>query len=171
MMLVELCHGVLSVDHRDDGVQQIAHADLIVHEESLRHRGRVGQASGLDDHAVELQGARFALLKQLAQNAYQIAAHRAADAAVVHLNDLLFAVLHQQLVVDTGFAELVFNHSYAVAVLFLQDAVEQRGFAAAEEAGEDGDGNLAHGVLQVDWGIMLMRIHYHNRRCEFCRRA
>jgi len=34
-------------------------------------------------------------------------------------------------------------------VLFLQDAVQQRGLTAAEKAGEDGDGNLVYGG--VSW--------------------
>ena len=51
---------------------------------------------------------------------FAFAAHGAADAAVVHLDNLLVAVLHQQLVVDAGFSELVFDHGDALAVLFLE---------------------------------------------------
>jgi hypothetical protein len=57
---------------------------------------------------------------------------------------LLVAVLHQDFVVDVFLAELVFDHGDAHAMLFLQDAVEQGGFAGAEEAGEDGGGNHCH---------------------------
>jgi hypothetical protein len=69
-----------------------------------------------------------------------------ADAAVVHLDDLFIPVLHQQFVVNAGFAKLVFNHGNAVAVVGLEDAVEQRGFAAAQKTGEDSDGKA--GVSQ-----------------------
>ena len=47
--------------------------------------------------------------------------------------------LLEDLVVDADLAELVLDHGDALAVVFLEDAVEQRGLAAAEEAGEDGD--------------------------------
>ena len=42
-----------------------------------------------------------------AEDADEIAAHRAADAAVVHLDDLLLRVLHEDVVVHAGLAELV----------------------------------------------------------------
>ena len=49
-------------------------------------------------------------------------------------------------VVDADLAELVLDHGDALAVLLGEDAVEQRGLAGAEEAGEDGDGDLVgHG--------------------------
>ena len=45
----------------------------------------------------------------------------------------------QDLVVDVLFAELVLDHGDLHAVLLVQDALEQRGLAAAEEARQDGD--------------------------------
>jgi hypothetical protein len=49
--------------------------------------------------------------------------------------------LDDQLVVHADFAEFIFDHGDAAAVLFGEDAVEQRGLAGSEEASEDGDGN------------------------------
>jgi hypothetical protein len=49
--------------------------------------------------------------------------------------------MHEDFVVDILFAELVLDHGDLHAVLFVQDALEQGGFAAAEEAGQDSDGN------------------------------
>ena len=92
---------------------------------------------------------------QFAQDTDQVAAHRAANAAIVHLDDLLIAVLHQQVVVDAGFAELVFDHSDAVAVLLLEDAVEQSGFTASQKAGEDGDGDQRHGDFRFNLDSFL----------------
>lgn len=86
-----------------------------------------------------MQRARILFGHQFTQNAHQVAAHGAANAAVVHLDDLLLLVLYQQFVVDARFAELVFNHGNAVAMRLLEDVVEQCGFAAAQKAGEDGD--------------------------------
>jgi hypothetical protein len=59
---------------------------------------------------------------------------------VARIDDLLPLVLHQQFVVDAGLAEFVLDHGDALAMLFAQDAVEQRRLAAAKKAGEDGDG-------------------------------
>jgi hypothetical protein len=48
---------VLGVHQRQDGVQQVGLGDLVVHEEGLRHRAGIGQAGGLDHHAVEVEQA------------------------------------------------------------------------------------------------------------------
>ena len=136
--IVQLLVRVLGVHQRDDGIEQVVVADVLVHEKSLRHRAGVGHAGGFDDDALEVELVRLALRPQLAQDAHQVAAHGAADAAVVHLDDLLARVLHQQLVVDAGLAELVFDDGDAAAVLLLEDAVQQRGLAAAQKAGEYG---------------------------------
>jgi len=134
--LVELLRRVLGVDQGDDRIKEVVVADLLVGEERLRHRAGVGHARGLDHHAVELELAPVALFLERAEDADEIAAHRAADAAVVHLDNLLVAGL-DDLVVDADLAELVLDHRDAVAVVLLQDPVEQRGLAAAEEPGED----------------------------------
>ena len=143
---------MLGVHQRDDRIEQVVIADVLVHEERLRHRARIGHAGGLDDHALEIELLRFALGLQLAEDAHQVAAHGAADAAVVHLDDLLARILHQQFVVDAGLAEFVLDHGDAAAVLLLEDAVEQRGLAAAEKAGEYGD---RHHVLCIHLRLRL----------------
>src|SRR6202000_1429428 len=55
-------------------------------------------------------------------------------------------------------AELVFDHGDLHAVLLVQDAFEQRGFAAAQKAGEDGHGNHVgrHIVSPVLCGVNLI---------------
>ena len=137
--IIQLLVRVFGVHQGDDGIEQVIVADILVHEKSLRHRTGVGHAGGLDDDALEIELLRLALRLQFAQDAHQVAAHGAADAAVVHLDDLLARVLHQQLVVDAGLAELVFDDGDAPAVLLLEYAVQERGLAAAQKAGEYGD--------------------------------
>src|SRR5258706_3461894 len=147
--LVELLRRVLRVDERDDRIEQVVVADLLVCEEGLRHRAGIRHAGGLDHHAVELERARVALLLQRAEDADQVAAHRAADAAVVHLDDLLLAAL-DDLAVDADLAELVLDHGDALAVVFLEDPVEERRFPAAEKARKNGDGHhvlFRHGAI------------------------
>jgi hypothetical protein len=56
-----------------------------------------------------------------------------------------FDVGHEDVVVDVLFAELVLDDRDLLAVGLGQDALEQRGFARAEKAGQDGRGNEGHG--------------------------
>ena len=110
---------------------------VLVDEEGLRHRRRIGQPRGLDDDGVELALA----LHQALEDAHEIAAHGAADAAVVHLEDF-FVGADDQIVVDADLAEFVDDDGVFLAVVFRQDTVEQRGLAGAEIAGEHGYGNF-----------------------------
>jgi hypothetical protein len=74
----------------------------------------------------------------------RVFADGAADAAVAHLDDLLLGFGHQDVAVDVLFAELVLDDRDLLAMGLGQDALEQRGFARAEKAGEDGRGNEGH---------------------------
>ena len=124
------------IHQRDDGIDHELVLQVIVQEEGLRHRAGVGHAGGLDQDVVEA----LAALQQLAQHADQVTAHRAADAAIAGLEDLLFGA-DDQLVVHAHLAELVLDHGDALAVVLRQDAVQQCGLAGAQEAGQHCDGN------------------------------
>jgi hypothetical protein len=52
------------------------------------------------------------------------------------------SVFDHEVVVDADLAELVDDHGVALAVRLGEDAVEERGLAGTEIAGEDGDGDL-----------------------------
>jgi len=156
-VFVQLVIGVLGIDQGDDRVEQEFVGDLVIHEERLGHRAGVRETGGFDHHALEIQLAGALFRRQIAEHARQIAANRAADAAVAHLDNLFVRVLHEDLVVDVLFAELVFDHGDFHAVLFIQDALEQGGFAAAEKAGQDSDGN--HG------GRLLVRESVRESEC------
>ncbi len=132
------------IAQRDDRVEHELVAQFVVEEEGLRHRARVGQAGGLDQHVVEA----VATAQQLAEDAQQVAAHGAADAAVVRLEELLLGADHQRLV-DTDFTELVLDDGDAVAVALGEDAGEQRRLAGAEVAGEYRDRNAGSRHVQV----------------------
>mmetsp|Transcript_53270 Transcript_53270/g.124867 ORF Transcript_53270/g.124867 Transcript_53270/m.124867 type:complete len:287 (+) Transcript_53270:924-1784(+) len=143
---VELRVGMLGVDQRQHRVQQIGLGDLVVHEKGLGHRAGVGQAGGLDDDALEIELALAALGGQVAQRRAQVLADGAADAAIAHLDDLLVGVRHEDVGVDVLLAELVLDDGDLLAMGLGQHALEQRGFAGTEEAGEDGGGNEAGGL-------------------------
>ena len=121
----------------DDRVEPRRAAHVLVDEEGLRDRRRIGEARRLDDDRVELALAPH----QPFDDADQVAAHGAADAAVVHLEHFLVGA-DDQLVVDADLAELVDDHRVALAVRLGEDAVEQGRLAGAEIAGEDGDGDF-----------------------------
>ncbi|MNV62199.1 hypothetical protein D3C71_1547360 [compost metagenome] len=143
---VELLVGVLGVDQRDDGVDQVRLGDFVVHEESLRHGTGVGHARGLDDDALELDQALAALGGQQLQGLAQVFTDGAADAAIAHLHDLFLGLGLEDVGVDVFLTELVFNHGNLLAMGFSQHALEQRGLARAEKAREDGDRNERHGI-------------------------
>jgi hypothetical protein len=139
---------VLGVHQREDRIEQVALGDLVVHEEGLRHRTRVGQARGLDHHAVEVEQPLALLGRQQLQRLAQVLADGAADAAVAHLHDLLLRLGDQDVGVDVLFAEFVLDHRDLLSVRLAQDALEQGRLARAEKAGQDGGGNEGHEVLR-----------------------
>ena len=131
VQLFDVLLEVPGVHHGDDGVECELVLELVVEEEGLRHRARVGHAGGLDEDVIEA----IAALHELAEDADQIAAHRAADAAVVGLEQFFFGADHQ-LAVDPDLAEFVLDDRDALAVFLRQDAVQQRGFSRAKKARE-----------------------------------
>jgi hypothetical protein len=138
------------VGDRHHGVEFGLGADLLVHEEGLRHRRGVGEPGGLDDDGVELSFSSH----EPVDDAHQVAAHGAADAAVVHLEHFLVGV-DDELVVDADLAEFVDDDGEFLAVRLGQNAVEQRGLAGAEIAGEHGDGDFGGDVGRGHWGMGL----------------
>ena len=144
--LIKLRGGVLGVHQGEDGVQQVLLGDFLVHEKGLRHRAGVGQTGGLDHHALKIQQTLALFGGQQLQRFAQVFADRAADATIVHLDDVLVGVVHQNLVVDVFFTELVFDHGNFLSVGFGEHALEQSSFAGTQKAGQDGDGNQTHGA-------------------------
>ena len=102
-------------------------------------RAGIGQAGRFDDDGVELALA----LHQAGQDADQVAAHRAADAAIIHLEHF-FVGADDQVVVDADFAELIDDDRVLLAVVLRQDAVQQCCLAGAKITGQHGNGNAVH---------------------------
>ncbi|MDT4870036.1 hypothetical protein FQZ97_1050950 [compost metagenome] len=79
---------------------------------------------------------------------------RTADTAIGQGHDL-DRLVAEQLAVDRRLAELVLDHRDLQAVIGLEDVLEQRRLARAEEAGEHGHRNLrgdcgiSHGYFQA----------------------
>ena len=127
----------LGVGHRHDRVEPGVLLHVLVDEEGLRHRRRIGEPGGLDDDGVELALA----LHQAVEDAHEVAAHGAADAAIVHLEHFLVGA-DDEVVVDADLAEFVDDDGVFLAVVFRQDAVQKGGLAGAEIAGQHGHGNF-----------------------------
>ena len=112
-------------------------ADVFIYEEGLRDRRRIGKAGGFDQDPVEVTLAPH----QPGEDADEIASHGAADATVVHLENL-FVRVDDEIIVDTDLAKFIDDDRIALAVGLGEDAIEQRRLAGAEITGEHGDGGL-----------------------------
>jgi len=123
------------ISYGDDRIQFGPRADCLIHEERLRHGRGIRQARRLDDDRVEFSLAPH----QAIDDAHEVAPHGAADASVVHLEYFLVSIDHE-VVVDADFAEFIDDDRKLLAVRFGQDAIEKRGLAGAEIAGENRDG-------------------------------
>ena len=144
LALIELLRGVFGIDHGEDGIDQVGLGNLIVHKKGLHHRAGVGQARGFNHDALKIDQPFAPLGRQQLQGFAQVFADGAADAAVAHLQDLFFGFGAQNIGVDVFFAKFIFNNSNLHAVGFAQDAFEQRGFACAQKARQDGGGDQSH---------------------------
>ena len=125
------------VGDRHHGIEPGVLLHVLVDEEGLRHRRRIGEPRGLDDDGVELALA----LHQAVHDAHEVAAHGAADAAIVHLEHF-FVGADDQIIVDADLAEFVDDDGVFLAVVFRQDAVQQCGLAGAEIARQHGHRNF-----------------------------
>ena len=136
------------VGHRHHRVELGLLAHRLVHEEGLRHRRRIGEPVVSTMMASNLPLRR----NETFDDADQVAAHGAADAAVIHLEDFLVGVDHE-VVVDADLAEFIDDHGVFLAVRLGQDAVEQRRLPGSQITGQDRDGNfIGHSALQKDVG-------------------
>ena len=78
---------------------------------------RIRQARRLDNNP------NFPSAASAVDDAHKVAAHRATDAPIIHLEHF-FIGIHHELIVDTTFAELIDDDGEFLAVRFGQNAVE-----------------------------------------------
>ena len=111
--------------------------------------GQLAHAGRLNEDAV-----RMILIDDLAQRLAEVAHQGAADAAGVHLGDLDAGLLHEA-AVNANLAELILDeHDLFAREGFLEQLLDQRGLARAEEAGENI--NLRH--------IVNLLLHTNRKR-------
>ena len=137
---------VLGVDQRDDTIERGFRLKFVVGEKRLGNRAGVGEAGGFDQDVIEL----IAAFHQGAEDADEVAADGAANAAVVHLEYFFLGADHE-LLIDADLAEFVLDHGDPLAVVRRENVVEERGFAGAEKSGEDGDGDAGVSIRGHKW--------------------
>jgi len=125
------------IRHCDNRIEAGLVGNVLIDKEGLRDGRRISQTCGLDNDRIKLALA----LHQAFDDADEIAAHRAADAAIVHLEHF-FIGTDDQIIVDADLAEFIHNDRIFMAMLFGEDAVKQSGLAGSKIAGEHGDGCL-----------------------------
>ena len=145
----EIAQQVDGIDHRHHAIQprhiRQAVAILIPEVEGRGHGQGFGYPGRFDQQMVEPP-----LGRQRPHMGQEIAAQRAADAAVGHL-DQLFLGLPQvgafadQVGVDVHLGHVVDDHRHAAAVAVVQDVVHQGGLAGPQKAGQDSDGQAGVG--------------------------
>jgi len=117
-------------------------------------RQRIGEARGLDDHALEGRDlAAQPAVVQPFQAVMQRAVGRAAQAPGVEHDDVLVRALEQH-VVQRHRAEFVHDHGRVGEFALAHQAREQRRLAAAQESGQQMDGQRRAGA------------HGHRGGCE-----
>ena len=97
-------------------------------------------AGGFQQHAAEGAASVVEIAQQNLQRVDQIAAHGAAQAAALQQYHIVADIFHQQ-VVERDVAKFVDDDGGLAQRLVLEQAVEQRGLAGAEKAGEHGERN------------------------------
>mmetsp|Transcript_37464 Transcript_37464/g.105818 ORF Transcript_37464/g.105818 Transcript_37464/m.105818 type:complete len:281 (-) Transcript_37464:159-1001(-) len=127
----------------DDAVEAVGGLHEGVGEEGLRDGGHLGEPGALDDQPVPGRPPKSGLPRgpgrQPPEGVDEVPADPAAQAAVGHDGDARLAPLHRghELVVDGDAAELVLDDRDALAVLALEDEVQEGRLPRPEEARED----------------------------------
>mmetsp|Transcript_9811 Transcript_9811/g.25396 ORF Transcript_9811/g.25396 Transcript_9811/m.25396 type:complete len:248 (+) Transcript_9811:602-1345(+) len=144
-VLPKVLQDMLCIHDRQDAVELHVGLHKVVGEEGLGDRRRICQASRLDDDAIQRLALARRLLVQLLEACDEVATHCATNAPVVHLDDVLLcdtALGVQQRVIDANLSKLILDYGNLLAVVCLENVVQQGCLARPKEAGDDGYGGL-----------------------------
>ncbi|MNG11071.1 hypothetical protein D3C84_945760 [compost metagenome] len=121
---------------------------FITEGEGFRHGQRFGDAGGLDQQVI-----KTTIPGKFADFFEQVFAQGAADAAVAHFHEFFFGAVQGDITlnfaaIDVDFAHVVDDHGDSQVVAVTQHVVEQRAFAGAEKARQNGHGEtIGHQVV------------------------
>ena len=148
----------------NNGIELGPAADIFIHKKSLRDGRGIGEASRFHDDTIHAAPAPH----QAAQNSYEIATHRTADAAVVHFENFFFRV-DDEIIVNSNLTEFIDNDGITLAVRLRKNPVEQRGLSRTEITGDYRDGSLVRSRLH---GIVLsLMLKLYGRPTSMRRRS
>mmetsp|Transcript_544 Transcript_544/g.1712 ORF Transcript_544/g.1712 Transcript_544/m.1712 type:complete len:455 (+) Transcript_544:635-1999(+) len=165
---LQLRNKVLRVADPEDGIQSVILLHETVQKECRCDGGRVSEPCGFDQHSVQGTAAGLNILQHLLHAFDKITAQGATNATIVHLHDRLGCSLSllDQSGVDTHLPELVLNHSDSLAMLFKQDAVEQRRLSAPQKTSDDSHRHF--GVFTLPSLLVILNLALlHPRICGF----
>ena len=131
-------HGVNQGQHRID---RKPFGNVAIRHQRMQDRRRVGQTRGLDQYPFERRHTpRQSPRRQVQKSVRQIPSYRTAKAAIGQLNET-FAAGHDQLVVQSHFAELIHDHRRARPARVAQHPRDQRRLPAAQKPRDDRNRN------------------------------
>ena len=136
---------MFGIHQRQNRIKQKALGNFIVHEKRLRHRPRIGQASGFNHHPIKVQLPLALLLGQRLKRGPQIFPNGAANTAIAHLNNLLIGVRHQNVAVNILLTKLILNNGNLLTMRLRQHTLKQGGFTGTQKPSQDGCRNQSHG--------------------------
>ena len=140
-MVADRGHAVGHIKAGDHHVRLVGLAEGRQPHQGVQQRPGIGQSGGLDDHIAEMRNlAQRPLQQQVPERHRQIFANGAADAAIAQFDDIVLDLLDNQMV-QGHFAELVDDDGRILQPVIAQGLGDQRRLAAAQEAGDDTDGN------------------------------
>ena len=104
--------------------------DFFIDKESLKHRCWISHTSGLNNDIIDLGGVDVFLL-HFKESFYKILSDSATDTAIHDFNNsFIFVFLElNKFVIDSYGTKLVFNDSYSLTVMLLQNSVKESGFS------------------------------------------
>ena len=133
------------IDNRDKGVKRHVQVRVLHRRDDVR---QLAHARGLDQDAVGV-----VLVDHVVQRLAKVAHERAADAARVHFIYHNAGVL-KEAAVNADFAEFVFDQHDLLALQGIrQQALDQRGFARAEEARDNVNFRHTIRLIQNDFPV------------------
>lgn len=134
--MVELVNGIGGIDRRHHGIEPQEMRDHWIVQQQLHDRGWVCQTRRLDQNTTKWRYlAAIAFHQKCAQRLLEVAANCTANATAREHGDLAIDALDQEMV-KTDFAVFVNDDGAVAHGAVAQQAIEQRGLAAAEKAGD-----------------------------------
>ena len=116
-------------------------SEVIYYEASKDGMTRICKTGRFNNDAVKIGLSFLFTLHQTDEVFSQVASNGAANAAVVHRDDLFIFALNEKIIVDAFFTEFIFDDGYLLTVFFGENAVKKRGFSCAQKTGNDCDRN------------------------------